>query len=283
MRYETQTLSERLDGRAGGPAQAVVAASQPTRPAPQDRLAGGRQRSVLARPRGRFLAGFASRLPPWKTVYNYFQWWSWDGTWQKVRDALRPAVRVQAGRAPTSSAGALDSQAVKTAEGGQDGGKKVRGRKRHSLVDTLGLLLAVVVAAANVDDARAAQKVFEQARGRDYPRLEVGYADNRYRSTELDRWLRVHQRPDRSPVVSRAAGETRFVALPIRWVVERTFAGQGRYRRLSKDEEHWSESSETVVKIAAIHPMLRRLRPKRVTRRQRFPFQGHRPKQAAEQ
>jgi hypothetical protein len=73
------------------------------------------------------------------------------------------------------------------------------------------------------------------------------------------------------------------VALPIRWVVERTFAGQGRYRRLSKDEEHWSESSETVVKIAAIHPMLRRLRPKRVTRRQRFPFQGHRPKQAAEQ
>jgi putative transposase len=224
-------------------------------------------------------------FPPWKTVYNYFQWWTWDGTWQHLLDTLREPVRVRAGHGVTPSVGAIDSQSVKTALGGQqcgtDGGKKVRGRKRHILVDTLGLLLAVVVTAANVDDARAAQDVFAQVRGRDFPRLKIVCADHKYRSDALDAWLRVHQRPYRIEVKSREPGQTRFVALPVRWVVERTLAWLGRYRRLSKDYEHTPASSETFVRLSAIHHYLRRLRPKRNKRSQQFRFQGHKPKQAA--
>jgi putative transposase len=120
-------------------------------------------------------------------------------------------------------------------------------------VDTLGLLLAVVVTAANVDDAKAAQRLFAQMPSRVFYRLEQVQADHKYHSPDLDRWLRIQHRGYEVVVVSREPGERRFVPLKSRWVVERTFAWLGRYRRLSKDYEHTPSSSEAVVKIAAIH------------------------------
>src|ERR1043166_899754 len=224
-------------------------------------------------------------FPPWKTVYNYFEAWQQDGTWNQFLTALRRRVRRAAGRDPDPRVACIDSQSAKTAGGGQDvgtdGGKKVRGRKRHIVVDTMGLLLAVVITAANVHDARAAQEVFAQMPGKDFTRLEVVQADDQYHSPELDRWLRVHHRPYHIWVVSRPTGERRFKPLRSRWVVERTFAWLGRYRRLSRDYEHTAASSEAVVKVAAIHHYLRRLGRSKTAASQRYRFKGHRPKQAA--
>jgi putative transposase len=219
-------------------------------------------------------------FPPWKTISNSFRWWGRDGTWQRLLDALRPPARVKAHREPTPGAAAIESQSVKTAGGGKergiDGGKKVQGRKRHILVDPLGFLITVVVTAANVDDARAAQDVFARVRGRDFPRLKGVFADGKYHNYQLYDWLSVHRRPYRLERVSRPKGEKKFHPLPVRWVAERTLAWQGRYRGLSKDYEHTPESSETMVRVAAIHHLLQRLRPKRKPHSQRFRFDRRR-------
>ena len=149
-------------------------------------------------------------------------------------------------------------------------------------MDTLGLLLAVVVTSAAVDDAAAAPAVLGRLDRTNYPRLRKVWADSKYHNHALNAWIKDNKDGSYElEIASRPPGAKGFVLLPRRWVVERTFAWLGRYRRLSKDYEHTPSSSEAVVKIAAIHHYLRRLYPVPVPDSQRFRFQGHRPKQAA--
>lgn len=202
---------------------------------------------------------------PWKTAYNYFRAWITNGIWDRLLDALRGRTRKAAGRDPQPKAAYIDSQSVKTAQGGEqrgyDSAKKVQGRKRHIVVDSLGLLLAVVVTAANVDDAQAAQQLFEEMPGGCYPRLRVVWGDHKYHNYDLERWMVGQRLPWQLAVVGRPAEAEGWVKLPKRWVVERTLAWLGRYRRLSKDYEKRTETSAAMVQVSAIHHLLRRLKP----------------------
>lgn len=204
-------------------------------------------------------------LPKWKTVYHYFRAWRLDGTWEQIHSQFVQWERVAQDHEPVPSATSMDSQSVKTATPaaisvGFDGGKKIKGRKRHLMVDTLGLVMMVVVTAANISDQKGARLIFERlaALPQRIQRLVRIWVDGTYEGVDFMKWTMDTYRWILQ-TVKRSDDAKGFVLLPKRWVVERTWGWLNWSRRLSKDYEVLPETSETFIYIAMIRIMIRRL------------------------
>ena len=219
-------------------------------------------------------------FPAWQTVYDYFRHWRNAGLWEQIHTTLRERVRRHVGRKADPSAAIIDSQSVKTTdrggEHGYDGGKKINGRKRHLLVDTLGVVLKAKVHPANIADRDGARLLLEPLAGV-FARLRHLWADMGYRGQILG-WIRTHlgwnvevvKRPSkwgRYPIDVEPPPMPAFTVLPRRWVVERSFAWLGRYRRMSKDYEYLTASSEALIYAAMSRLMLHRLTKQSVRER----------------
>jgi putative transposase len=199
-------------------------------------------------------------LPDWQIVYHYFRKWGKDGTLKRMHNAFREKVRQAEGRNALPSAGVLDSQSAKATEEaetrGYDAGKKINGRKRHVLVDTIGMLLVLWVSTADVQDRDASKVIFPRAAA-EFPTLKLVWADGGYQGPiaakpATDVGIKLE-------IVKRSDDTKGFKVLPRRWVVERTFGWLNRERRLSKDYERTEESSEAFIYWGMTRLMVRRL------------------------
>lgn len=212
-------------------------------------------------------------LPPWGITYHYWRTWRKDGTWERMHDTLRTEVRQSVGKNAQPSAAIVDSQSVKTTDRGgvhgYDAGKKTNGRKRHVLVDTLGLVWLVAVTAASVQDRDGARTLLAVLATR-MRRLRLIWADGGYAGAlvgwveSLRKWGKV-----RLELVARNPQGKGFQRLPHRWIVERTFGWLNRWRRLSKDYENLTDTSESTIRVVMIYLMVRTLAPPKRRRRER--------------
>lgn len=203
-------------------------------------------------------------FPPWSSVYGYFESWNADGTTDRIHDALRDQVRDADGRDPMASAGIVDSQSVKGADTvgaktrGYDAGKKINGRKRHIVTDTLGLLIVVLVTAASMQDRDGGRLVLEKAKMK-MPSLVLVWADGGYAGRLLA--FAMHHFCIAVSIIKRSDNTKGFTVLPRRWVVERTNSWLMLTRRLARDYERLPEHSEAMIKWTMIALMTRRLAP----------------------
>ncbi|WP_394102963.1 IS5 family transposase [Xanthobacter wiegelii] len=202
-------------------------------------------------------------LPPKSTVWEYLDLWEWDGTLARIHHALYVEVREQAGREASPTTALIDSQTAKRAQrgasldpSGYDAGKKTLGRKRHVLTDTLGLLLAVTVHPADVQDRDGAEDLLREAR-RSFPFVERVIGDAGYQGPKME--AAVARTGTWTLQIVRRCDRHRFVVLPKRWIVERTLAWISRCRRLARDYECHARKAATFVRLAMIRLMLRRL------------------------